>query len=180
MDSLTMKQNEEKNDNASELCFDIIQHEYDHVFERGNKLDNKVNIALTFTGVLFVFIIDLFNIKNYFIFPLDEIHTLKLLVYFIIALSVLVLYGLAIYLLTSTLSPMKIQRFNSDILLRKNLQKKPINIVYNYVSIKYSSSINLNNIILDEQYKKYKKAINIEIIMLGLSVLLYIFKYNFL
>lgn len=167
-------------EDSSELCFNIIQHEYNHVFERGNKLDNKVNITLTFTGVLFLFIIDLLNIKEYIIFPANEAMVLKIVMYCIIALAVLILYATSIYLLISIINPMKYKRFNTNILLEKNMQRKPMCVVYNYTSIKYSISIKENNNLLDTQFEKYKRATIIEMIMIGISICLYIFKYNFL
>lgn len=184
MDDSVIKQDDTSinvNDNKSpEICFNIIQHEYDHVFDRGNKLDNKVNITLTFIGVLFLFVIDLFNLEKRIVFPLNEVESFKLFVYIVLLFLVLALNGISIYMLVGILRPKKFQRFNPDVLLRKNMQKYPENIVYTYVSIKYSTSLNLNNTILDEQYKNYRKALIFEGIALCLAVVLYILKYNFL
>ncbi|MEG1317331.1 MAG: hypothetical protein RSC86_08140, partial [Oscillospiraceae bacterium] len=47
---------------SAQLCFNIIKTEYDYELNRMSKLDNKINITLTFCGVLFLYVIKFFDI----------------------------------------------------------------------------------------------------------------------
>lgn len=173
--NITETTNDISNNSAQE-CFDIISKEYDHVIERGNKLDNKVSIILAFTGIIFIVALELLDIFNIVKFPASKTLFNSTIVYLLSSMIAIILYTISISLYLNILLPKRFGRFQASALLENQLQKERNDVVYNYVSIKYCAAINENNKILDSQYAKLSIGIILEIIAVILSIILVFIK----
>ncbi len=162
---------------SSKECYDIISKEYDHVIERGNKLDNKVSIILAFTGIVFGFSLELLDIREMLSMPMDKYVFNGILIYILFSIITVTLYVVAICFFLNILLPRNFSRFDANSLLENQLQKNRHDVVYNYVSIKYCVSTKENNKVITKQYRKLSVGIILDIIAIALSVILIFTKH---
>jgi hypothetical protein len=168
--------NVSKKNGGAEACYNIVKVEYSHVFNRSDKLDNKVYIALTFCAFIFIFVMDLLNAIMNFKYPTD-INQLVLIVMYVILCFLTI--GIFIYILiklAALLKPMKIVHIKADFIMNNNFQEHTSDDVYTFGATKYADAINDNNIELEKRFNKYNNIITKIIILVICAFLLNIIK----
>lgn len=169
-----MGENNFKYDKESiDSCFEIAKHEYDHVFERSNKLDNKVNIAITFCGLIFIFITTLIGEFNSFKYPTNSIQLIMVAVYIFFCVGITILYFWVMIRLVYLLMPNELVRIDIENILEKNYYKESCDYLKIFLMTKYSKAIDENNSIIELRFDEYKKCIKIIIIIVITSFVLY-------
>ncbi|MGN0202993.1 MAG: hypothetical protein ACI4BB_00520 [Coprococcus sp.] len=104
------------------LELDSLIIEYKNLFDRSNKLDNKVYITITFCGFLFVFITSLFGSISKFGNVTGHLDMLLVGLYIISCIAVMVSYGYLLIYFMHLLKPEGIVRMDPDILKRAGLE----------------------------------------------------------
>lgn len=148
-------------DNSAEECYSTIKEEYIHSFNRSDKLDNKVYIAFTVCGFLFLFIMDFVNSIKEIDVPriMDYRFLIFFSLYLLLCMVTIILFLYVIIKLASLLTPMNTKRINTDYLMENNLQKLDKYTFNTFISIKYCDAINSNSKELERRFKQYKKCV---------------------
>lgn len=95
--------------------------EYQNQFDRSNKLDNKVYIAITFCGFLFVFITGLFGGISRVSRPQSGVGTAVMVLYIITCIAVMVSYVYVLIFFMRLLRPEQIIRMDPEKLMKAEL-----------------------------------------------------------
>lgn len=162
-----------KQADGAEVCFEVVKNEYDHVFDRGDKLDTKINIALTFCGVILLFLLDLFKSVIELEFPKQLNELMIVLIYLLGIIFVVVLYIYCLVSLISLIKPTQLKRVDGEHLILKNLHQDSKNTVYTYVCIKYNAAIKENNALLEIKFNKYKRIVVVMVVMVITAFIIY-------
>lgn len=91
---------------------DSLIIEYEHQFDRSNKLDNKVYITLTFCGFFFVFITGLLGGISAVIRPEKMLGTIIYIVYIVACIAVLFFYIYVLIYFMELLRPEQLLRMD--------------------------------------------------------------------
>lgn len=103
------------------LELDSLLIEYENQFDRSNKLDNKVYIALTFCGFLFVFITGLFSGISRISRPEGSLAAALTVLYILSCVAVMISYGYVLIFFVRLLHPEHIIRMDPDKILELKL-----------------------------------------------------------
>ena len=106
---------------GNQMTLKCLQMEYQNIFERSNKLDNKVYIALTFCGFLFVFITGLFSGISRLQIPTHMAAFIVTGLYILTCIFVMIAYAYALVKFIKLLSPEELVRFEPDFAHQDNL-----------------------------------------------------------
>ena len=153
-----------------EIVLNTIQKEYEHEFERNNRLDNKISITTAFCSLMLLPLIDQVRVAEIFIIQIINLLSVMLFAYTIISLIFL-------------LKPTDFKRFSLSSHASDNSELSPF---AEYISQEkeYAShalitayiEINVENkAALSKRYKSYNSICNVIIIgvsLVGFSVLL--------
>ena len=101
---------------GSRLELDSLIIEYQNLFDRSNKLDNKVYITITFCGFLFVFITGLFSGISQLGNGNSGMKAAVMTVYILICIAVVVSYVYLLNYFMRLLQPEQIIRMDPDVL----------------------------------------------------------------
>lgn len=107
---------------GSQLELTSLMAEYENQFDRSNKIDNKVYIAITFCGFLFVFIIGLFSGISQLKTPENGIEMLVSGLYILSCIAVMGAYVYALVFFMGLLRPEQIARMDPEIMQREHLE----------------------------------------------------------
>ena len=120
----------EKNDSrqdvsstGSQLELTSLMAEYENQFDRSNKIDNKVYIAITFCGFLFVFIIGLFSGISQLKMPENGIQMFVSGLYILSCIAVMGAYVYVLVFFMRLLQPEQIARMDPEIMQREHLER---------------------------------------------------------
>lgn len=171
--NIKQEQSLTKETGGEEACFQIIKNEYDHAFDRGNKLDTKINIVLTFCGVILLFLIDLLKTITELEYPIKLSGLLMVLIYLLGTILVMGLYIYCLVVLISLIKPTRLKRLDVENIILRNLHQEDKETVYTYVSIKYNGAIKENNKLLEEKFNRYKKIVVILVVVVITAFILY-------
>ena len=155
------------------ICLNLCRDEYNHVFERSSKLDNKVNIALTFCGLIFLFITGLFEFIYKFEYPTNTSQLVLVVVYIVLCLIIVISYVFVLMKFVSLLIPNELKRIDASHILNENYHKYPPYGLNVFLATKYSNAINENNKIIESRFVEYKKCIKNIIPIVIISFVLY-------
>ncbi len=147
------------NDDSAEACYDIVKVEYLHAFSRSDKLDNKVYIALTFCAFIFIFVLGLINPSITFKYPTDIYQLLLIVIYIVVSSGTIGMFLYTLVQLATLLKAMQVRCVDTNFIVENNLQKQNPYTIYTFVATKYVETINKNNIILEDRFKKYNNCI---------------------
>lgn len=98
--------------NGNSLELDSLIIEYQNLFDRSNKLDNKVYITVTFCGFLFVFIIGLFSGISQIQRPAGAAEITVTVLYILACVSVMFAYAYVLIFFMRLLRPEQIIRMD--------------------------------------------------------------------
>ncbi|WP_432626609.1 hypothetical protein [Brotaphodocola sp.] len=107
---------------GSQLELTSLMAEYENQFDRSNKIDNKVYIAITFCGFLFVFIIGLFSGISKLKMPENGIGIVISGLYILSCIAVMGAYVYALVFFMGLLRPEQIARMDPEIMQREHLE----------------------------------------------------------
>lgn len=108
---------------GSRLELESLKIEYRNLFDRSNKLDNKVYITITFCGFLFVFITGLFSGISKIVRP-DSGWKLMITVFYILTcIAVMVSYAYLLVYFMRLLQPEKIIRMDPELMEQEHLEE---------------------------------------------------------
>lgn len=144
---------EENLDKSAEICYITARDEYNHFVERANKLDNKVYIMITFSGLFFVFIMDLLRIFLEIPFPSDSNSLVLYVVIVFVYIVILIGYIISMLIMFSILKPIDYRRFNPSCLVNKNMHKEKPHVCYMYIAIKYMECLEISEKDLGVRFK---------------------------
>lgn len=97
--------------------------EYQNQFDRSNKLDNKVYIAITFCGFIFVFITGLFSGISTLRRPQNGLELIFTVLYLLTCIAVMISYIYVLIFFMRLLQPEQIIRMDPEKLEGKELEK---------------------------------------------------------
>lgn len=98
-----------------------LRIEYQNQFDRSNKLDNKVYIAITFCGFLFVFITGLFSGISKISLPENSVQAVLTAGYILTCVAVMVSYVYVLIFFMRLLRPEQIIRMDPEKLMKAEL-----------------------------------------------------------
>ncbi len=107
---------------GARLELDSLIIEYHNLFDRSNKLDNKVYITITFCGFLFVFITGLFSGISQLGSMGGGLKAVVTMVYILTCVAVMVSYVYLLIYFMRLLQPEQIVRMDPDILQAAGLE----------------------------------------------------------
>lgn len=144
-----------RNASSSELlnmCLEISRTEYEHSFRRAERLDNKIYILLTVCAFIFVVLISAIDkVSEYDITAFDSnvlIGLYNVLLLLCVAGTVVML-GALIY----SLSGAGFKRYDSNMILERNMLSADMQKVTRFTIIKYENARDHNNKIVTKRYK---------------------------
>lgn len=178
------EQHLQKNYPSADVSFDVVQREYEQELNRSLKLDNKINITLTFCGVVFLFVIKYLDFTSIFEASAVAMNTcqmcfIKAIVAFI-QVAVIVLFLYAIIKLISLLHPKGYLHFNCDEIFDKKLMIENEENSKFYILTRYWAATVKNNETNEQRSEIYNKAITSLKTMVILCVVAEFIKMNFL
>lgn len=100
-----------------------LRIEYQNQFDRSNKLDNKVYIAITFCGFLFVFITGLFSGISKISLPENSVQAVLTAGYILTCVAVMVSYIYVLIFFMRLLQPEQMIRMDPEKLAKAELER---------------------------------------------------------
>lgn len=100
-----------------------LRIEYQNQFDRSNKLDNKVYIAITFCGFLFVFITGLFSGISKISLPENSVQAVLTAGYILTCVAVMVSYVYVLIFFMRLLQPEQMIRMDPEKLAKAELER---------------------------------------------------------
>lgn len=158
---------------GSEQELESLRIEYQNLFDRSNKLDNKVYITVTFLGFMFVFITSLFGSIPQLKMNGNTMHDVFSVLYVIacIAVSITYVWNLVYYM--ELLAPEQIIRLDPDKIKAQKLENVPIQEAECRLVRLYRAIINEDLEKLHIRCDKFVFGLRFVILTLVLSFVLY-------
>lgn len=166
-------------DFSEHLSYESTKAEYEHCIQRSEKLDNKVNIILTVYAFLFVLLCDIIKKIADFTFPKSHIQFFLLISFSILLTLNIILYVFTLIQLTHMLKGVTIERFDPQIILKREMIDANSKAVAKYICSRYNQCIDTNKNILEKRFKNFNKCLNCIIPIIIISIFL-IFITNFI
>lgn len=133
--------------------------EYQNQFDRSNKLDNKVYIAITFCGFIFVFITGLFSGISAVRRPQNGLELIVTILYLLTCTAVMVSYVYVLIFFMRLLQPEQIIRMDPEKLERKKLENMNDEEACTCLIQLYRATINENLIKLKIRCNEFTKGL---------------------
>lgn len=138
----------------SNICYQVALTEYEHCIKRMDRLDNKIYILFTVCAILFVpftnSLVLLGNIKA----PTNWIEWLLIICYLILVSLCAIKMRYLLFRLIAALDAVPILRFDSPVLLERNMINADKKKVVAFIIMKYEKARKKNNELIDEKYEK--------------------------
>lgn len=158
---------------GAEQELESLRIEYQNLFERSNKLDNKVYITVTFLGFMFVFITSLFGSIPELKMNGSAVHDILSVLYIIacIAVSVTYVWNLVYYM--RLLAPEHIVRLDPNKIAEQKLDSGTIEEAEYKLIVLYRAIINEDLDKLHLRCDRFVFGLRLVIVTLVLSFVLY-------
>lgn len=144
---------------GSRLELDSLIIEYQNLFDRSNKLDNKVYITITFCGFLFVFITGLFSGISQLGSGSGGMKSAVTMLYILICIAVVVSYVYLLLYFMRLLQPEQIVRMDPDILQKAEFQNLEEEEACRQLIGLYRSTINEDLVKLKNRCNEFTKGL---------------------
>lgn len=169
---------------SAEISFNVVQQEYQYELNRSIKLDNKINMTITFCGVIFLFIIKYLDLTSIFNALNKQTHECALcFIKMICCTGQIAAVGLFIYSIITLIKLLKNRgylHFNCDEIFDNGLMKEKDEITRYYISTKYLAATSFNNMTNEKRSKEYDKVVFSLIMLLIICIVVETLKCNFL
>ncbi|MCD8082604.1 MAG: hypothetical protein LUE86_03495 [Clostridiales bacterium] len=106
------------------LELDSLKIEYENLFDRSNKLDNKVYITITFCGFLFVFITGLFSGISQLLKPTALTEMVAVFLYIVFCCALMASYVYVLIYFMRMLQPEHIVRMDPELIRKETLETR--------------------------------------------------------
>lgn len=156
------------------LELDSLIIEYKNLFDRSNKLDNKVYITITFCGFLFVFITSLFGSISTFGNVTGSFDTLLAGLYIIACIAVMISYGYLLIYFMHLLKPEGIVRMDPVVLKQAKLESLTEADAAEQLILLYRNAINEDLIKLKKRCDSFTKGLRYVILTVTLAFVAYV------
>ncbi len=160
------------------MCLEISRTEYEHSFRRAERLDNKICILLTVCAFIFVVLINAINrISEYNVttFLSDRFVFAYGIMLLLCIAGTIVLLGALIY----SLSGADFKRYDSGLILERNMLSEDMKRVTRFTIMKYESARDCNNKIVTKRYRVVNICVRL-LIILVIALISITFLGNFL
>jgi hypothetical protein len=170
---------------SANIVYETIQKEYESELNRSTKLDNKINIAVTLCGVLFIFILRftnflaIVNATSQNSMSGYTLHDIKV-VCIIGNIAIIVLFVYIVISLIKLLGTRGFLHISGDELFDKQIYELTQEQAQIFISARWLAASAKNNETNEARSKKYDKTIRALIIMISICVAMEIIKCNFL
>lgn len=146
-----------------EACYDITKTEYERELNRNEKLDNKINITLTFCGVIFLYCLKFLNFMAVFeneirIVNLEFTIFLKL-VYAFVNCSICYKFGKALYTLYKTIKLKNYGHLDTNDIFKEQLAELEDDQTKCYLVSVMNKAININYEYNQQRASEYNIAV---------------------
>lgn len=165
--------NMQEQDSGMRLELDSLRQEYQNLFERSNKLDNKAYITITFCGFLFVFIVGLFSGISQMAWGTGGVKSAVTVIYICTCIAVMAAYVYLLIYFMRLLRPEQIVRMDPDILAKAKLEEVSENEAYRRLIALYRATINENLIKLKNRCDEFTKGLRFVILTVILAFIAY-------
>lgn len=165
-----------------DTVYELIQKESDYELNRSVKLDNKINMTLTFSGVIFIYVVNYLNISQLIEFErnISLIQEALRKCCVIAHILIIVLYLFSMFKLINLLFTRTYFNYRSKELLEKEYHKESVENVKLYVSIRLLSAISVNHETNENRSNIYNEAIRSLGIMIIVCAIVEFIKNNFI
>ena len=126
-----------------------------------------------------VLLCDIIKKISDFSFPKDNVQLALLIIYSILLTLNVSLYVLTLIQLTHLLKGVAIQRFDPQIILKREMIDANSKAVAKYICSRYNQCIDTNKNILEKRFEKFNKCVNCMIPLIIISIFL-MFISNFI
>ena len=158
---------------GSEQELESLRIEYQNLFDRSNKLDNKVYITVTFLGFMFVFITSLFGSIPQLKMSGAAMHDVLSILYIIACIAVAITYVWNLIYYMELLAPEQIVRLDPNKIAAAKLENLPIREAERKLIRLYRRIINEDLEKLHIRCDKFVFGLRYVIVTLVLSFVLY-------
>ena len=158
---------------GAEQELESLRIEYQNLFDRSNKLDNKVYITVTFLGFMFVFITSLFGSIPQLRMSGAAMHDVLSILYIIACIAVAITYVWNLIYYMELLAPEQIVRLDPNKIAAAKLETLPIREAERKLIRLYRRIINKDLEKLHIRCDKFVFGLRYVIVTLVLSFVLY-------
>lgn len=158
---------------GAEQELESLRIEYQNLFDRSNKLDNKVYITVTFLGFMFVFITSLFGSIPQLKMSGAAMHDVLSILYIIACIAVAITYVWNLIYYMELLAPEQIVRLDPNKIAAAKLETLPIREAERKLIRLYRRIINKDLEKLHIRCDKFVFGLRYVIVTLVLSFVLY-------
>ncbi len=163
----------ERINSGSREELESLRIEYQNLFDRSNKLDNKVYISVTFLGFMFVFITSLFGSIPQLTFQGTKLQNALTIAYVLTAIAVAVTYVWNLIYFMRLLAPEGILRLDPDKIAREKLDKCEARKAEEKLIALYREIVNADLEKLHKRCDRFVRGLRLVIVTLVLSFLTY-------
>ena len=150
-----------------------LRIEYQNLFDRSNKLDNKVYITVTFLGFMFVFITSLFGSIPQLDLEGTDTHTVLTILYMLTTLAVAITYVCNLIFFMRLLAPEGIIRLDPDKIAAGKLDTCTESEAEERLIVMYRNIINADLEKLHNRCDSFVRGLRLVLVTLILSFLSY-------
>ena len=150
-----------------------LRIEYQNLFDRSNKLDNKAYITVTFLGFMFVFITSLFGSLPQIHMEGVPAHDILTILYVVVCLAVAVTYVWNLIWCMRLLAPEGIIRLDPDKIARAKLDSCSVHEAERRLIIMYREIINKDLMKLHTRCDRFVQGLRYVLLTLILSFVCY-------
>lgn len=166
---------------SSGILLDSCKNEYNNVFGNAQKLDNKINIAITFCGVLFISMVEMLDFDGMVKYLTEADKALFATIgYIALIITGICLYLWALIEFMVLANPTNYKILDMEDFFLKELDKEECQDVETYLVIKYIGANSTNSEINNKRAEKYKNGMIKLIVTVVIVITVYIIKYNFI
>lgn len=151
--------NVQERDSGMQLELESLRQEYQNLFDRSNKIDNKVYITITFCGFLFVFIVGLFSGISQLAWGTSGIKTAVTVLYIGTCIAVMVCYVYLLIYFMRMLQPEQIVRMDPEILKKAKLETVSEDEACRCLIALYRTTINEDLVKLKNRCNEFTKGL---------------------
>lgn len=159
-----------------QLELESLRQEYLNLFDRSNKLDNKVYITITFCGFLFVFITGLFSGISQLAWTAGGIRLAVAAVYICTCIAVMISYVYLLLYLLKLLRPEQIVRMDPEVLEKEKFETIEGEEAYRCLIGLYREIINVNLKKLKNRCDEFTKGLRFVVPTVILAFAAYAFQ----
>ena len=144
-----------------------------------NHTDFSEELSYETTKAEYDLLCDIIKKISDFSFPKDNVQLALLIIYSILLTLNVSLYVLTLIQLTHLLKGVAIQRFDPQIILKREMIDANSKAVAKYICSRYNQCIDTNKNILEKRFEKFNKCVNCMIPLIIISIFL-MFISNFI